>query len=179
MSAHDIAEIGFFGKLPALGDFVSRELSRAQVKCIDDWMQLGLRELQSASELWLQAYLVTPVWQFLLPRGEWYVRGEHVDPSAIRNTALLSIEGELDDIAGLGQTEAAQSLCTGIPASRRSHLTVEGAGHYGIFTGRRWREVVYPEIRDFIVSHAQAPAATKPRKKAVSNVTPLRRRKAS
>jgi len=115
--------------------------------------------------------------QFLLPRGQWYVRGEHVDPSAIRTTALLSIEGELDDIAGLGQTEAAQALCTGIPASRRSHFIVEGAGHYGIFSGRRWREVVYPTVRDFFARHAQPQTAGKPRKKAVinSNVTPLRR----
>ncbi len=85
MSAHDIAEIGFFGKLPALGDFVSRELSRAQVKCIDDWMQVGLRELQSASELWLQAYLVTPVWQFLLPRGQWA-------ESALYGTLMPSVD---------------------------------------------------------------------------------------
>ena len=80
-----------------------------------------------------------------LPRGEWVVNGEKVDPSAIRDTALLSIEGELDDIAGLGQTEAAQALCTGIAADRREHFIVEGAGHYGIFSGRRWREVVYPK----------------------------------
>ena len=64
-------DIGFFGKLPALGDFVSRDLSRAQVKCIDDWMQVGLRALQSASDNWLETYLVTPVWQFLIPRGQW------------------------------------------------------------------------------------------------------------
>ncbi len=113
---------------------------------------------------------------FLLPRGEWVVNGEKVDPSAIRDTALLSIEGELDDIAGLGQTEAAQALCTGIPAERRSHFIVEGAGHYGIFSGRRWREVVYPQLRDFFAAHSQPPAAAKPRRKAVSNVTPLRRR---
>jgi poly(3-hydroxybutyrate) depolymerase len=81
---------------------------------------------------------------FLLPRGEWVVNGEKVDPS-IRDTALLSIEGELDDIAGLGQTEAAQALCTGITADRREHFIVEGAGHYGIFSGRRWREGGVPE----------------------------------
>ncbi len=113
--------------------------------------------------------------EFLLPRGEWYVRGEHVDPSAIRDTALLSIEGELDDIAGLGQTEAAQALCTGIPAARRDHFIVEGAGHYGIFSGRRWREVVYPKMRDFFSAQSAQPAAKKT-KKASSNVTPLRRR---
>ena len=111
---------------------------------------------------------------FLLPRGEWVVNGEKVDPSAIRDTALLSIEGELDDIAGLGQTEAAQALCTGITADRREHFIVEGAGHYGIFSGRRWREVVYPKVRDFFAAHAEAPAAKATKKK--SNVTPLRRK---
>jgi len=111
---------------------------------------------------------------FLLPRGEWVVNGEKVDPSAIRDTALLSIEGELDDIAGLGQTEAAQALCSGIPAERREHFIVDGAGHYGIFSGRRWREVVYPKVRDFFAAHAEAPAAKATKKK--SNVTPLRRK---
>ena len=88
--------------------------------------------------------------QFLLPRGVWEVNGERVDPAAIKRTSLLTIEGELDDISGIGQTEAAHDLCTGIPASRRAHRVIEGAGHYGIFSGRRWREVVYPQIRDFI-----------------------------
>ena len=59
-------------------------------------------------------------------------------------------EGELDDISGLGQTEAAHDLCSGIPAKSRAHRVIEGAGHYGIFSGRRWRETVYPQVRDFI-----------------------------
>lgn len=88
--------------------------------------------------------------QFLLPRGLWEIDGERVDPSAIKRTSLLTIEGELDDISGIGQTEAAHDLCTGIPASRRAHRMIQGAGHYGIFSGRRWREVVYPQVRDFI-----------------------------
>ncbi|HET7301172.1 MAG TPA: polyhydroxyalkanoate depolymerase [Oleiagrimonas sp.] len=88
--------------------------------------------------------------QFLLPRGLWEVNGERVDPAAIKRTSLLTIEGELDDISGIGQTEAAHDLCTGIPASRRAHRVIQGAGHYGIFSGRRWRETVYPQIRDFI-----------------------------
>ena len=86
----------------------------------------------------------------LLPRGLWDVGGERVNPAAIRHSALLTIEGELDDISGLGQTEAAHDLCSGIPAKRRQHQVVEGAGHYGIFSGRRWRETVYPQVRDFI-----------------------------
>ena len=92
----------------------------------------------------------------LLPRGEWVVDGERVRPEAIRGTALMTIEGELDDISGLGQTRAAHALCTGVPEAERRHLTVEGAGHYGIFSGRRWRERVYPEVRNFIARHARS-----------------------
>ena len=92
--------------------------------------------------------------QHLLPRGEWDVRGARVRPADIRSSALMTIEGELDDISGLGQTQAAHGLCTGLPEKRKRHLTVKGAGHYGIFSGRRWRENVYPEVREFIRRHA-------------------------
>jgi poly(3-hydroxybutyrate) depolymerase len=92
--------------------------------------------------------------EHLLPRGHWRVRGEAVKPAAIRDTALLTIEGELDDISGLGQTRAAHKLCTGVAEGDREHLTVKGAGHYGIFSGRRWREQVYPQVRDFIARYA-------------------------
>jgi len=85
-----------------------------------------------------------------LPRGDWVVNGEEVRPSAIDRTALLTVEGELDDISGLGQTQAAHALCGGIPEARRRHFEVPGAGHYGIFSGRRWRTQVYPVVRDFI-----------------------------
>jgi len=88
----------------------------------------------------------------LLPRGRWKVRGERVDPAAIKNTDILTIEGELDDISGLGQTRAAHKLCTGVAEDRRHHLEIAGAGHYGIFSGRRWREQVYPQVRNFIRS---------------------------
>ena len=96
--------------------------------------------------------------QHLLPRGLWDVDGERVRPAAIRSgkgrgTALLTIEGELDDISGVGQTRAAHALCTGIAEADRQHVTIEGAGHYGIFSGRRWREQVYPQVRDFIAAH--------------------------
>ncbi len=92
--------------------------------------------------------------EFLLPRGEWTVNGELVKPSAIKGVGLMTIEGELDDISGPGQTQAAHDLCSGIPKAKQKHLTVEGAGHYGIFSGRRWRETVYPQVRDFIAAHA-------------------------
>ena len=88
--------------------------------------------------------------QQLLPRGQWVVDGERVAPEAIKQTALLTIEGELDDISGLGQTRAAHDLCTGIAKKNHAHLEVRGAGHYGIFSGRRWRDEVYPDVRDFI-----------------------------
>jgi len=90
---------------------------------------------------------------FALVNGTWDVRGQLVRPQDIRTTSLLTIEGELDDISGAGQTRAAHDLCTGIPKTRQFHYDVEGAGHYGIFSGRRWREKVYPQVRDFIASH--------------------------
>jgi poly(3-hydroxybutyrate) depolymerase len=114
--------------------------------------------------------------QFLLPRGQWVVDGQRVDPAAITSTALLSIEGELDDIAGLGQTEAVHDLCTGVPAGRRQHIVVDDAGHYGIFSGRRWRDHVYPQVRDFIAAHHADQIAPRKRR-ASASVTALRPRK--
>jgi len=77
-----------------------------------------------------------------------------VRPQDITTSAVLTVEGELDDISGAGQTRAAHDLCTGIAPENHQHLEVEGAGHYGIFSGRRWREVVYPQVREFILQHA-------------------------
>jgi len=88
-----------------------------------------------------------------LPNGTWRVRGQLVEPARIRRTALLTIEGELDDISGNGQTEAAHGLCSGIAAARHEHFLAPGIGHYGIFSGRRWRELIYPRIRSFIRAH--------------------------
>lgn len=88
-----------------------------------------------------------------LPKGTWEVRGKRVRPQDIRSVALFTVEGELDDISGSGQTQAAHDLCSGIPKQRKQHLTAEGAGHYGIFSGRRWREMIYPRVRDFIRAH--------------------------
>ena len=88
--------------------------------------------------------------EFALPKGRMFVHGELVRPHAIRDTALLTVEGELDDISGNGQTEAAHALCLNIPRERRSHFMAPAVGHYGIFSGRRWREIVYPRVREFI-----------------------------
>ncbi|MGY6588695.1 MAG: polyhydroxyalkanoate depolymerase [Wenzhouxiangella sp.] len=90
--------------------------------------------------------------EHLLPKGQWQVAGEAVRPEAIRDTRLLTIEGELDDISGLGQTRAAHDLCQGLPDGAKRHEEIEGAGHYGIFSGRRWRTQVYPLVREFIRS---------------------------
>ncbi len=89
-----------------------------------------------------------------LPRGELKVRFEgrefRVAPEDVKTPALFTIEGELDDIAGPGQTRAALTLCTNVPEAKKRHYVAEGAGHYGIFSGRRWRETIYPQLREFI-----------------------------
>jgi poly(3-hydroxybutyrate) depolymerase len=90
----------------------------------------------------------------LLPQGKLVVEGERVRPEAIKGTGLFTIEGEIDDISGNGQTEAAQSLCKGIPERDKQHFLAKGVGHYGIFSGRKYREMIYPRIRDFIAKHA-------------------------
>jgi poly(3-hydroxybutyrate) depolymerase len=97
--------------------------------------------------------------EFALVNGSWVIEGRPVRPQDIRRTALLTVEGELDDISGAGQTQAAHELCTGIPEQHRFHYDAKGAGHYGIFSGRRWREQVYPRVREFIAGYDRAPAA--------------------
>ncbi|MDR2852809.1 MAG: polyhydroxyalkanoate depolymerase [Burkholderiaceae bacterium] len=103
---------------------------------------------------------------FDLVHGRWKVKNtagklELVRPQDIHDSALLTIEGELDDISGPGQTQAAHGLCSGLPKSKKHHYEAMGAGHYGIFSGRRWREETYPEVRAFIAAHdrPQKPAA--------------------
>jgi poly(3-hydroxybutyrate) depolymerase len=111
--------------------------------------------LDMAAEYYLDCVRIV-FQEHALPRGLWEVGGERVTPAAIARTALLTIEGELDDISGLGQTAAAHDLCTSLPPERKHRLTVEGAGHYGIFSGRRWREIVYPRVRALIASAGPA-----------------------
>jgi poly(3-hydroxybutyrate) depolymerase len=102
--------------------------------------------------------LVSGTWDVKSPTGEI----ERVRPSAITTTALMSVEGELDDISGSGQTRAVHDICTGVVSSERRHFEAKGAGHYGIFSGRRWREHVYPEVRGFIKGHQHAQSKSKP-----------------
>ena len=95
---------------------------------------------------------------YSLVHGTWNVKNlqgknELVRPQDITSTAMLTVEGELDDISGSGQTAAAHGLCSNIKPANRQHLEVVGAGHYGIFSGRRWRETVYPALVKFILAH--------------------------
>jgi poly(3-hydroxybutyrate) depolymerase len=129
--------------------------------------------------------------EFCLVNGTWDVRNaqgklERVKPEDIRTTAHFTIEGELDDISGSGQTEAAHDLCYNVPKARQKHLEVKGAGHYGIFSGRRWRDSVYPQVRDFILQFHEVPGAerapavraaarTKPRVAAERRAAPTAR----
>jgi len=85
-----------------------------------------------------------------LPLGQMTWHGEAVDPAAIRRTALLCVEGERDDICGIGQTLAAIELCKGIPLARKTYHLQTGAGHYGVFSGRAWSGQIYPKVRAMI-----------------------------
>ncbi|MEK8052553.1 polyhydroxyalkanoate depolymerase [Ideonella sp. DXS22W] len=106
--------------------------------------------LDMPAEYYLET-IKTVFQDFALVNGTWKADdGTFVRPQDITTSALLTVEGELDDISGAGQTRAAHDLCSGIPKARQFHYDVAGAGHYGIFSGRRWREKVYPEIKAFI-----------------------------
>jgi poly(3-hydroxybutyrate) depolymerase len=102
--------------------------------------------------------------EFKLVLGTWDVKNlkgkaERVRPGDITQTALLTVEGELDDISGAGQSKAAHNLCAGIPKPDQHHIEVKGAGHYGIFSGRRWREMVYPTLKAFILQYQPTQAS--------------------
>jgi polyhydroxyalkanoate depolymerase len=90
--------------------------------------------------------------QHLLPRGELVWRNRRVDPRAIRRTALLTVEGERDDICSVGQTVAAHALCAGVFANRKRHHLQPGVGHYGVFNGRKWQTQIYPLVRNLIMA---------------------------
>ena len=96
--------------------------------------------------------------EFKLVNGTWDVMSldgqlERVKPGDIKTTAVMTVEGELDDISGSGQTRAALDMCSGVAPGQKIHLEAKGAGHYGIFSGRRWRDIVYPAVTSFILEH--------------------------
>ena len=113
--------------------------------------------------------------EFKLVKGTWEIKNaqgkaELVKPSDIKTTAVMTVEGELDDISGSGQTKVALEMCSGVPESKKTHYEVEGAGHYGIFAGRRWRDFVYPAVKAFILeaNKGNTPPDPKARAKAAS-----------
>ncbi len=113
-------------------------------------------EYRSVCDMTAEFYLQTVdvvFQQHLLPKGELEHRGRLVDPSAIRDTALLAIEGERDDISGLGQTKAALTIATKLPKSKKQYFMAKDVGHYGIFNGRKWREQIAPVLEKFIAAH--------------------------
>lgn len=113
-------------------------------------------EYLSVMDLPAEFYLDTIRWVFkehALPEGTLTLGGRRVDPAAITDVALLTVEGERDDITGAGQTIAAHSLCSSLPDDLRKHHLQPKVGHYGIFNGRRWREEILPHVRDFIRAH--------------------------
>ena len=110
-------------------------------------------EYRSVCDMTAEFYLQTVDVVFqrhLLPKGEFEHRGRRVEPGAIRDTALLAIEGERDDISGIGQTRAALDIATGVAETRKKYLLAKDVGHYGIFNGRKWRERIAPVVENFI-----------------------------
>jgi poly(3-hydroxybutyrate) depolymerase len=108
--------------------------------------------LDMPAEYYLET-IKTVFQDFNLPKGTWEVGGQLVRPQDITTVALMTVEGELDDISGAGQTQAAHDLCTGIPDNMKQDFVAPKCGHYGIFSGRRWREIIAPKIAEFIKAH--------------------------
>jgi poly(3-hydroxybutyrate) depolymerase len=116
-----------------------------------------LAVMDLSAEFYLQTVDVVFV-QHALPKGQMTHRGRKVDLAQIRRCALFTVEGEHDDISGLGQTEAAHALCANLPAEKKSHWMQPGVGHYGVFNGSRFRSEIAPRIADFILSNSRSPA---------------------
>ena len=109
--------------------------------------------LDMPAEYYLET-IKTVFQEFSLPKGTWEVEGKLVRPQDIKTVALFTVEGELDDISGAGQTQAAHTLCSGIPENMKQDFVAPECGHYGIFAGRRWREMICPKIAEFIQAHS-------------------------
>jgi polyhydroxyalkanoate depolymerase len=151
-----------------LAAFMSMNIDRHRKAHLDLYENLAKGEIKKAEttkafydeyfavlDLTAEFYLETVAWVFQearLAKGELDFRGERVEPRAIRRTALLTVEGERDDICALGQTSAAHDLCKGIKPYLRRHHMQAGVGHYGVFSGKRWEEQVYPIVRNMILA---------------------------
>jgi poly(3-hydroxybutyrate) depolymerase len=153
-----------------LAGFVSMNLDRHNQAYLDYGQHVGRGDKQSAEQhrrfydeynavldMPASFYLQTIDKVFLrhtLPQGQFDVAGRYVDLSAIQRTALFTVEGEKDDICGRGQTFAAQRLCSSLPKAMRRHLKVPEIGHYGVFVGSKFRNVIAPALRRFMSKHA-------------------------
>jgi poly(3-hydroxybutyrate) depolymerase len=135
-----------------------------------------LAVMDLAAEFYLQT-VDTVFVRHALPKGQMTHRGRPVDPAAIRRVAMLTVEGEHDDISGVGQTEAAHRLCVNIPPERRAHWLQPAVGHYGVFNGSRFRAEIAPRISDFMLSNNESMAAVprrRPRAVKPANLVELK-----
>lgn len=143
MSRHIRAHMDLFGHILKGQD----DKAAANRKFYDEYFSVA----DLAAEFYLDT--VRKVFQeHHLPRGIYTYRGRKVDPRAIRKASLLTVEGERDDICGLGQTLAAQDLLTSLKPFRKKHYVQAGVGHYGVFSGRRWQTQIYPMVRNTILT---------------------------
>jgi poly(3-hydroxybutyrate) depolymerase len=141
LDRHVNAHLDMFKHLVA-GDGDSAEKQR---EFYDEYLAV----MDLAAEYYMQT-VETVFVRHALPKGEMTHRGEQVDLTAVRRTGLMTVEGEKDDISGVGQTYAANELCINIPESRKQYYLAEGVGHYGVFNGSRFRKLIAPRIREFI-----------------------------
>ncbi len=145
--AHQNAHRRYFDNL-VRGDGDSAERHR---EFYDEYLSV----LDLSEEFYLQT--IDVVFQrHLLPKGELFHRGRKVDPTSLRDVALMTVEGEKDDISGVGQTQAAHALCGNIPDSMRELYVQPGVGHYGVFNGQKFRDEIYPRVRDFVARSESA-----------------------
>ena len=114
--------------------------------------------LETIKTVFQEFKLVNGTWDVMSVKG----KAERVKPGDIKTTAVMTVEGELDDISGAGQTRAALDMCSGVSATQKKHFEAKGAGHYGIFSGRRWRDMVYPAVKAFILESNKAVPHKKP-----------------
>jgi poly(3-hydroxybutyrate) depolymerase len=145
LGSHLVSHWEMFKHL-VVGDDESADATRA---FYDEYLSV----CDMTAEFYLQT--VDVVFQrHLLPKGELKHRGKRVDPKAIKDTPLLAIEGERDDISGIGQTKAGLDLATNLPAAKKQYLLAKDVGHYGIFNGRKWREQIAPVVEKFIAANS-------------------------
>ena len=163
LDRHVSAHFDMFNHLVS-GDGDSAEKHR---EFYDEYMAV----MDLAAEYYMQT-VETVFVRHALPKGEMTHRGRRVDLTAIRKSGLLSVEGEKDDISGVGQTCAANELCVNIPDSRKHYHLAEGVGHYGVFNGSRFRKEIAPRIREFI---AETDAAARPHKPKTNGARRLAR----